>query len=436
MTGRGHSVDSVEIVKVVVVGAGFGGLNVVRSLRHAPVDITLVDSNNFHLFQPLLYQVATAGLDADDIAYPVRGTLRRQRNARFRLGRVTAVDPAARTVSLRDGATLPYDVLVLAIGAVTASFGIEGVEEHALGLKSMADAEHVRSEILNHFERVSAAGLASSPELDVIIVGGGPTGVELAGGIRELYDKVLARDFPDIDVEQATITLVEATDRVLGTFAPKLSERAARALGARNITLSLGVGVERVVPGGVDLANGRQIRGGTVIWAAGVRANPIASEFGLPVGRGGRVVVNEDLSVPDHPEVFVIGDVAASPSDDGGMLPQVAQVAIQGGRHVARQIQRRITEQPPEPFRYKDKGSMATIGRNAAVAQLPNGVTLTGFIGWIAWLALHLLYLIGFRNRANVLVNWAWNYLTYDRGARLIGEDAGVPAARTDANRT
>jgi NADH dehydrogenase len=414
-------------MRIVVVGAGFGGLNTVRSLRDAAVDITLVDANNFHLFQPLLYQVATAGLDADDIAYPVRGTLRRQRNARFRLGRVTGVDLDAREVALADGTSLPYDVLVLSIGAVSASFGVAGVEEHALQLKSLADAERVRSHLLHRFEAASAAGGAADGELDVVIVGGGPTGVEMAGGIRELYDKVLARDFPDLPIRTAKITLVEATDRVLGTFAPKLSASAERALRKRGIDLALGTGVDRVVPGGVDLADGRAIRGGTVIWAAGVRANPLASEFGLPVGRGGRVVVDADLSVRDHPEVFVVGDVAASPSVDGGALPQVAQVAIQGGRHVARQIRRRLVGEPTEPFRYKDKGSMATIGRNAAVTQLPNGITLTGPVGWLAWLGLHILYLIGFRNRANVLVNWAWNYVTYDRGARLIGEDVDDP---------
>jgi NADH:ubiquinone reductase (H+-translocating) len=413
---------------VVVVGAGFGGLNTVRSLRDADVDITLVDANNFHLFQPLLYQVATAGLDADDIAYPVRGTLRRQRNARFRLGRVTALDLDARTVQLADGSALPYDTLVLAIGAVSASFGVPGVDEHALELKSLTDAERVRGHLLHRFEDASAAGTTAPGDLDVVIVGGGPTGVELAGGIRELYDKVLARDFPHLAVRDATITLVEATDRVLGTFAPELSESAARALRSRGITLALGTGVRCVEQGGVQLADGRIIDAGTVVWAAGVRANPLAAEFGLPVTRGGRVQVEADLSIAGRPDVFVIGDVAASPSVDGAPLPQVAQVAIQGGRHVARQIRRRREGLGTEPFRYKDKGSMATIGRNAAVTQLPNGITLTGPIGWIAWLALHLLYLIGFRNRANVLVNWAWNYVTYDRGARLIGEDAGAPA--------
>jgi NADH dehydrogenase len=272
-----------------------------------------------------------------------------------------------------------------------------------------------------------AAGAQQACDLDVVIVGGGPTGVELAGGVRELYDKVLARDFPDIAVRAARITLVEATNRVLGTFAPRLSESAARQLQRRNIDLALGSGVERVVADGVMLADGRQIRGGTVIWAAGVRANPLAAAFGLPIGRGGRVLVQPDLTVEDHPEVFVIGDVAASPDGRDAPLPQVAQVAIQGGRHAARQIQRRLEGLPSQRFHYKDKGSMATIGRNAAVSELPHGITLTGPIGWLAWLGLHLLYLIGFRNRANVLVNWAWNYLTYDRGARLIGDDVNDP---------
>jgi NADH:ubiquinone reductase (H+-translocating) len=410
-------------MRVVVVGAGFGGLNTVRALKRAPVSITLIDSHNYHLFQPLLYQVATAGLDGDDIAYPVRGTLRRQRNARFRLGRVVGVDLDERHVRLDDGSTVPYDVLVLAIGAVTATFGVPGVDVHALGLKSLADAEVLRTRILRRFEHASALQSRDPGALDVVIVGGGPTGVELAGGVRELYDKVLAKDFPELDPAHARITLVEATDRVLGTFAPELSDRAAAGLRRRNVSLELGTGVARIHHDRVELADGRALPAGTIVWAAGVRANPLAETFGLPVGRAGRVRVRDDLTVEGRPEVFVIGDVSASPAEDGTPLPQVAQVAMQGGRHVAHVIDSRLRGRPAEPFRYNDKGAMATIGRNAAVAELPSGLKLSGPIGWLAWLALHLVYLIGFRNRANVLVNWAWNYVTYDRGARLIGHD-------------
>jgi NADH dehydrogenase len=407
---------------VVIIGAGFGGLAAARALRRAPVEVTLVDANNFHLFQPLLYQVATAGLDADDIAYPVRGTLRRQRNARFRLGRLHAADLDARRVELDDGTQLPYDWLVLAIGAVTATFGVDGAEEHAHGLKNLRDATRLRAHLLQRFEEADAAATVAPRDLSVVIVGGGPTGVELAGGIRELYDKVLARDFPRLDLQHARITLVEATDRVLGTFEPRLSGKAARALARRRVDVELGVGVRRIDERGVELADGRRLDAGTVVWAAGVRANPLASALGLPTTRGGRVLVEPDLSLAGRPEVFAIGDVAAASNGDA-LLPQVAQVAIQGGRHVASQIRARIEQRRTIPFHYVDKGSMATIGRNSAVAELPAGIELTGFVGWLAWLGLHLLYLIGFRNRANVLVNWAWNYLTYDRGSRLIGAD-------------
>ncbi|HEV8296930.1 MAG TPA: NAD(P)/FAD-dependent oxidoreductase, partial [Acidimicrobiales bacterium] len=311
--------------KVVIVGAGFGGLSATRALRRAPVQVTLVDANNFHLFQPLLYQVATAGLDSDDIAYPVRGILRRQRNARFRLGRLSSVDLNRRLVHLDDGGTLPYDWLVLAIGAVSASFGVVGVAEHALGLKSLRDANRLRAHLLQRVEAadVAAAGsVATDPaDLSVVIVGGGPTGVELAGGIRELFDKVLARDFPHLELPRARITLVEATDRVLGTFAPRLSAKAERALARRGIELELGTGVERIEHGAVVLADGRRLEGGTIVWAAGVRANPIAAGIGLPTGRGGRVHVAADLSLVERPEVFAVGDVAGSAGQDGAPLP-------------------------------------------------------------------------------------------------------------------
>ncbi len=415
---------------VVIVGGGFGGLNAARALRKAPVDVTLVDGNNFHLFQPLLYQVAIAGLDADDIAYPTRGIVRKLGNVSFRLGRVTALDPGARTLTLADGATLAYDRLVLAAGAVTNTFGVAGADTNALGMKTLRDAERIRTEILRRFERaasdVAAGRTVPEGALAIAIVGGGPTGVELAGGLQELLSRVLKRDFPSLNVDGARITLVEATDRVLGTFAPKLSSRAARTLERMGVTLQLGTGVSSIEAGAVVLADGRRIAAGTIIWAAGVKAGPLAAASGLPLGRGGRIVVDERLRVPTHPDVYVIGDLGASLDGKGGVLPQLAQVAIQGGRYVGRSICCELAAtRSPKAFRYRDKGTMATIGRHAAVAEFPIGLRLWGPIGWAAWLGLHIVYLIGFRNRVNVLVNWSWNYLTYDHGSRLIESDDG-----------
>lgn len=417
---------------VVIVGAGFGGLNAAKALRRAPVDVTLVDGNNFHLFQPLLYQVAIAGLDADDIAYPTRGIVRKIGNVTFRLGRVKALDPSTRTVTLADGATVTYDRLVLAAGAVTNTFGVTGADTNALGMKTLRDAEKIRSHILRRFEVAAADVAAGRPltpgALAIAIVGGGPTGVELAGGLQELVTRVLRRDFPTLPVDEARITLVEATDRVLGTFAPKLSTKAARALERMGVTLALGTGVQAIDPGAVVLADGRRLTAGTIIWAAGVKAGPLAQASGLPLGRGGRIVVDELLRVPTHPDVFAVGDIAASLDRKGQPLPQVAQVAIQGGRHAGRTICAELAGKPGRAFRYRDKGTMATIGRHAAVAELPLGVRLSGPVGWAAWLGLHILYLIGFRNRVNVLVNWSWNYLTYDHASRLIDGD-DEPAA-------
>lgn len=411
------------------MGAGFGGLHAAKALRDAPVDVTLIDANNFHLFQPLLYQVAIAGLDADDIAYPTRGIVRRFRNVTFRLGRVQSVDPSARTITLTDGATVAYDRLVLAAGAVTNTFGVPGADEHAFGMKSLTDAEAIRRAVLRAYEKaasdVAAGRTLAGGALDVAIVGGGPTGVELAGGMHELVGRVLARDFPTLDVAHARITLVEATDRVLGAFTPKLAARAAARLEKMGVTLALGTGVAAIEPGAVVLADGRRVRAGTIIWAAGVKAGPLAAAAGLPLGRGGRIVVDEHLRVAAHPDVFAVGDLAASLDEHGNVLPQLAQVAMQGGRHAGTEIAAELAGRTNPPFRYKDKGTMATIGRHAAVAQFPNGRALSGPVGWAAWLALHLVYLIGFRNRANVLVNWSWNYLTYDHASLLIDAEDG-----------
>jgi NADH dehydrogenase len=426
--------------RVVVVGAGFGGLELVKALSDTPVDVVLVDANNFHTFQPLLYQVATAGLDSDDIAHPVRGIVSGRHNVDVRMGRVVDVDLEGRRIGFVDGPPLEYDHLVLAAGAVTATYGVPGVDEHAFGLKHLDDALALRAHVLSQFERVSVdPSLADDGMLNVAIAGGGPTGVELAGGMVELFDRVLSRDFPTLDVRRARVVLVEPTDRLLATFSPRLSGRALRTLSSRRVEVVLGAGVAGTDGKVVELTDGSRIPTGTLVWTAGVTASPlarvVADQLGdAALGRGGRIVVESDLSLPGHPEVFVIGDLAAATDADGQLLPQVAPVAMQAGEHTARSIRAQIAGQRTEAFRYRDKGSMATIGRHAAVAQLPGGIRLGGTPGWLAWLALHLVMLVGFRNRVNVLVNWAWSYLTYDRASRLILEPP-TSAARAGTRR-
>jgi len=423
---------------VVIVGAGFGGLAAAKALKRSPVDVEIIDSNNYHLFQPFLYQVATAGLDADDVAYAVRGVFRRQRNANVQMATVTDVDLARKVLSLdRAGerTDLPFDSLVLAAGAVSTDYGVDGVEEHAVALKTLNDAFELRHRVLERFERAAAdPEMIERGELNVVLCGGGPTGVETAGAMMELFTKVLAKDFPTLDVRAVRVILVEAAPRLLPAMSAKSGERARRTITRHGVEVRLGIGVDRIVAAthdGADhhlvhLADGTVIPAGTVVWAAGVRAHPIAETLGVELTKGGRIVVDSDLTVPGHPDVYAIGDIAATPASHAGtpaeraLLPQVAQPAIQGGKHAGRQIARRLDGLPTEAFHYRDKGTMATIGRHDAVTEFPNGRRLTGFIGWLAWLGLHILYLIGFRNRANVLVNWAWNYLTFDRGSRII----------------
>lgn len=413
--------------RVVVIGAGFGGLATVRALDGVPVDVVLVDSNNFHTFQPLLYQVATAGLDSDDIAHPVRGIVARlDGHVDVRLGTVTSIDLQGRTVGFDDGPTLEYDELVIAAGAVTASYGIPGVAEHAFGLKSLADALTLRAHVLHQFERAAVdRSLLDDGALNFVIAGGGPTGIELAGGLVELFTRVLARDFPTLDVRRARVVIVEPADRLLAAFSSRLSGMALRTLAKRGVEVVLGVGVAGTDGKIVELTDGRQIPVGTLVWTAGVTASPLARVVAEQLGdgaltRGGRLVVGPQLTLPGHEEVFVIGDMAGATDAKGGLLPQVAPVAMQGGAHVGSVIRARHDGVVPEDFSYRDKGSMATIGRRAAVVQLPGRVRLSGTPGWLAWLALHLVMPVGFRNRVNVLVNWAWSYITYDRASRLI----------------
>jgi NADH:ubiquinone reductase (H+-translocating) len=416
--------------RVVIVGAGFGGLAVARGLRDADADVTVVDRNNFHTFQPLLYQVATAGLNAADVAYVVRGVLRGIDNVTFRHGTVTGVDWDAGTVALADGARLPFDQLVIAAGATANFFGIDGADEHSLPLYTLDDAAELRNHVLGRFEAADAdPQLVDDGALTFVVVGGGPTGVEVAGALAELFDVVLRRDFPRLDVGAARIVLVEAVDDLLMSFRPASRADARRALEARGVEVRTGTAVEAVTPTEVLLAGGERIPSHTLVWAAGVRANPLADALGVPTGKGGRIAVAPDLRIPGHPNAFAIGDVAAIDDGRGGVLPGVAQVAMQSGTHVAKEI----GEGSSRPFRYLDKGSMATIGRRAAVAELPLKIRLNGTIGWLAWLALHLLQLMGFRNRLSVLLNWAWAYLGWDRGPRIIFGRRAAPSATRDA---
>ena len=418
------------VPKVVVVGAGFGGLEVVRHLGGVPVDVTLVDRNNFHTFQPLLYQVATAGLNAADVATVVRSRFHRQGNVRFRQGVVTGVDWVARRVVLDGQDPLPFDHLVLAGGATVNHFGTPGAAEHGFGLYSLEDAVTLRNHIVERFE----AADRDPSELDggaltFVVVGGGPTGVETAGALAELFAMVFRKDYPALDVARARVVLVEMQDHLLAPFAERSRRHALDTLRARGVDVRLGVQVAAVSHRSVTFTDGAVLPCQTLIWAAGVRANPLAEVAGVPQSPGGRITVGPDLQIPGHPGGWAIGDIAASLDRRGQPLPQLAPVAMQGGRHVARQIARSLDGRPATPFRYRHKGTMATIGRRAAVAELPGGIKLRGGLAWLAWLGLHLVYLVGKRNRASVLLGWAWNYLTWDRGPRIILR----PAARGDA---
>jgi NADH:quinone reductase (non-electrogenic) len=412
--------------RIVIVGAGFGGLFAAQGLARVPADVVIVDRHNYHLFQPLLYQVAAAALPPSDIAWPIRSILRRQRNATVLLDEVRDVDPVARRVTTCTR-SLDFDFLVLATGSRHAYFGHPEWEAVAPGLKSIDDATHIRRRILTAFER---AEMTSDPHererlLRFVIVGGGPTGVELAGTIAELAHHTLARDFRHIDPRSARIVLVEAADRVLLAFDPRLSAYARRSLERLRVELRLGKAVTGCDPEGVTLGEER-IESATVIWAAGVAASPVGRWLGLPTDRSGRVAVAPDLSVPGDPAVFVIGDAAAVRNEDGTPVPGVAPVAKQQGRYVARLIAARLAGRTDAgAFRYRDVGNLATIGRRSAVIEY-RAVRLTGWLAWWIWGIAHIYFLIGLPSPFVVSFRWLWEYLTYGRGARLItgSEDA------------
>ena len=409
---------------MVIVGAGFGGITAAMSLADAPVDVTIVDQHNFHTFSPLLYQVATAALAPEDIAPNVRGIVQRAGNIEARMATVHGVDFARREVLVDHGPPIAYDALILAAGAVSSDFGVPGVTEHALTLKTLWDAIRVRSTVLQRFEAADAdPSLVDTGALTFVVAGGGPTGVELAGALGELITKVLTKDFKTLDVRRAQVVLVEMADHLLGGFSRQSQAEAKRELEQRGVHVRLGATIASVGADEVRLVDGGVIPTTTVVWAAGVKANPLAGALGFEQTVRGEIVVGPDLCVRGHPEVFVIGDLAGARQRDNTLLPQLAPVAMQGGRYAARTILRRAEGKATKPFHYVDKGIMATIGRRSAVAELPFGIRFGGTLGWLSWLGLHLLFLIGFRNRAVVLVNWAWNYLRWDRGNRVIVSD-------------
>lgn len=412
--------------RVVIVGAGFGGLAAAKRLEKEAVDVTVVDRHNFHTFLPLLYQVATAGLNAADVGYPVRGLFRRRQRVLFRKSMVSGVDWSTNEVLVDGEPPIAFDHLILAVGSSTNYFGVDGAAEHAFPLYSLEDAIRVRNHMLTLFEAAdSDPALVDEGALNFVVVGGGPTGVEVSGALVELFDKVLEQDFHDLDVHRARVILVEQSDQLLTPFSPKSQRYARRTLTRRGVEVRLGTAVQRIAVDHVELSSGEVIPTRLVVWAAGVKAAGLAERIGVEQGRGGRVPVAPDLSIVGHPTAFAIGDIADIDDGSGGRLPQLAQVAIQGGTHAAEQILADLRGRSREPFRYRDKGTMATIGRRAAVAELPTTpwrrpLVLDGPIAWSAWLGLHLVYLVGARNRVSVLTSWAWNYLTWDRGPRLI----------------
>jgi NADH:quinone reductase (non-electrogenic) len=405
---------------VVVVGGGFAGLYAARSLARHGVRVTLIDRLNYHLFQPLLYQVATAALSPGEIAEPLRAILRKYRNVEVLLGEVESIDMPARQVTLEDGEKIGYDYLVLATGARHSYFAHPEWEPLAPGLKSLADALEMRRRVFLAFERAEREEDPRKREalLTFVIVGGGPTGVELAGAIAEIARHTVSQDFRRFDPRQARVILLERGNRILEAYPPDLSASAARTLEHIGVEVRTGEGATDIKPDHVTIGD-HVIATYTVLWAAGVASSPLGRQVSVEVDRSGRVPVEPDLSVPGHPEIFVVGDLALAKQRDGKPLPGLAPVAIQQGEAAAENIWRSLNGQPRRAFHYFDRGTMATIGRAAAVADI-RGIHLSGFLAWLAWLLIHLLYLIGFENRLLVLVQWAASYLSYERGARLI----------------
>ena len=399
--------------KVVILGAGFGGLTAARALsKHA--EVVLIDRHNFQTFLPLLYQVSTAGLAADHVAYPIRGALRKT-NVQFRMGTPKKLNAAASELTLTDGQVIKYDHLVIALGSTTADFGIAGVKENALGMKTVGEALTIRSEVMRSYEDMCRQG--NKDNLDIAIVGGGPTGVEMAGAFAELVRGPLRSDYADA-ANRVRVSIIEAGPRLVPSFSESLSNKTQKDLEKLGVKVLTNTSVKEVLPDSILTLDGNTIQANTTVWAAGVKGVPAMDLLHLPVTRG-RIDVSSTLQVTGYENVWAIGDIAGAVGADGAPLPMVAPVAMQQGRFLAKQIQALTAAKPLENFKYKDKGSMATIGRHKAIVEV-KGIRISGPIAWLAWLWLHLFYILGGRNKIGTMADWTWNYLTFDRGNRHI----------------
>jgi NADH:ubiquinone reductase (H+-translocating) len=417
-----------DIPHVIIVGAGFGGIGALKKLRDANVRITLIDKNDYHTFQPLLYQVATEELTPEQIGFPIRDVLHDHQNVTFHQAAVTSIDLAGREVATDRIAPLKYDYLVLALGAVVNFFQTPGADQHAFPLYTMDDAIRLKEHVLKTFEAVDKnLSLIDDGALNFCVVGGGATGVEVSGALADLLHTEMKQDYPNLPLDRAHVLLYEHAPHLLGPFKPELQNYARTVLEERGVKVHTGTGVRKVGPASIELATGETVKTHTLIWAAGLKANPIVQPLGVELGHGGRIPVGPDLQVKDHPGLFAIGDIAGmADGETGKLLPGLGATALQAGYHVGETIKRLVEGKAPEPFKYVDKGTMAQIGRGAAVIEFATGQTMTGRLAWLAWLGVHLTLLNGAEQKISTFVDWGWTLLTREHGKRMILSDEGV----------